>query len=74
MRCALILVLLLSFVVYAGSGVWAYADAVKRGKPGFLVAALILLVSWPLSILIWIALRPNAEEFHHSQRHGNRGA
>jgi hypothetical protein len=43
---------------YVWSGVWAYKDANKRGKPPLLVAALILLIAWPISLLVWIALRP----------------
>ena len=41
------------------SGVWAFHDARRRGRPPFLVAMLVLLFAWPASVLVWIALRPD---------------
>lgn len=49
---------LLGLVVYVGSIIWAYRDAERRGKPGWLVALLVALLSWPLSLLIWFVFRP----------------
>jgi len=46
------------FGIYLRSGAWAYKDARNRGKPPMLVALLVLLVAWPISLLVWIALRP----------------
>ncbi|MBL9208063.1 MAG: hypothetical protein JNN01_23460 [Opitutaceae bacterium] len=40
------------------SGVWSARDATNRGKPGLLVGLLVLMVAWPVSLLVWIALRP----------------
>lgn len=40
------------------SGAYAYHDAKKRGKPPLLVCALVMLLFCPLSLLVWIALRP----------------
>ena len=46
--------------LYAWSIVWAYGDAVARGKPGFLVALLVAFLSWPMGWLAWLVFRPNA--------------
>jgi hypothetical protein len=50
-----------AFVIacYAWSLVWAYRDAESRGKSGLLVALLVGLLSWPISLLVWIVFRPN---------------
>lgn len=53
---ALLMVSLLSLLVT--SLVWVYHDAEKRGKPGWVVALLVLLLKWPLSLLLWLAFRP----------------
>lgn len=50
---------LLVLVLYIWSIVWAYNDGERRGKPGWLVALLVALVSWPLSLLIWLLFRPD---------------
>ena len=52
------LIVLAIAAVWIWSGVWAARDATNRGKPGVIVALLVMLVSWPLSILVWIVLRP----------------
>lgn len=49
---------LIFFVLYVVSIVWAYRDAKHRGKPGWAVALLIALLSWPVSLLLWIVFRP----------------
>ena len=46
------------FALYIYSAVWAYGDAEARGKPGCLVALLVLLFSWPLGLLMWVVFRP----------------
>lgn len=54
--------LLLAFAViclWLWSSGWAGRDASRRGKPGWLVGILVLLLCWPISLLVWIALRPN---------------
>ena len=38
--------------------VWVYQDANARGKPGWLVALLCFFCEWPLSLLMWLVLRP----------------
>lgn len=43
---------------YLWTGLWAFHDAHRRGQPGLLVALLVLLIFWPLSLLVWLALRP----------------
>ena len=55
----LLLLLVAVPCLYVWSGIWAYQDASKRGKPPLLVALLVLLVGWPISLLVWIALRPD---------------
>jgi hypothetical protein len=47
-----------SLLLYFGSLVWIYRDAQLRGKPAFLVAFLAAVMAWPVSLLVWIALRP----------------
>lgn len=48
-------------------GLWAWSvtramgDAERRGKPGCLVGAFVGLVSWPLSLLMWIVFRPEVD-------------
>ena len=61
--------LLLMFVVFpvimsvlvllAASLVWVYRDAEKRDKSGILVALLVLLLNWPVSLLLWLVFRPD---------------
>jgi hypothetical protein len=53
-----LIVVLTVFAVYLWSGAWVYKDARNRGKPPMLVALLVLFVAWPISLLVWIALRP----------------
>jgi hypothetical protein len=43
---------------FIGSLVWISRDAKLRGKPGLLVASLAAVLAWPISLLVWIALRP----------------
>jgi hypothetical protein len=38
--------------------VWVYRDAEKRGKSGLLVAIMVFLLSWPISLLVWLVFRP----------------
>jgi hypothetical protein len=45
-------------VLYVWSIAWAYGDAESRGKPGCLVALLVMLLSWPLGLILWIVFRP----------------
>ena len=39
--------------------IWVHGDAVKRGKPGWAVVLLILLLDWPISLLLWLVFRPD---------------
>lgn len=50
--------ILLTLGLLIWSLVWAYSDAQKRGKPGWLVVLLVLFMSWPFSLLIWLVFRP----------------
>jgi hypothetical protein len=53
-----IIAIVAAVVLYLWSGVWICRDADRRGKPGMLVAILALVIAWPISLLVWIALRP----------------
>ena len=52
-------VMLPMFLIVIGSAVWAYKDAIKRGKSGWLVALMVFFVSWPAGLLIWLVFRPD---------------
>lgn len=52
----------LGFVVLAalaGSVAWVWRDANRRGQPGFIVAVLVALLCWPVSLIVWVLARPN---------------
>jgi hypothetical protein len=53
-----LIVLGLLLILYFWSIVWAYHDALKRGKPGWLVAVLVALLSWPIGLVVWLIFRP----------------
>jgi hypothetical protein len=38
--------------------VWAYSDATKRQKNGWLILLMILVTGWPFSFVWWFWLRP----------------
>lgn len=38
--------------------VWVYRDAQARGKPGWAVTLVVLLLKWPISLLLWVIFRP----------------
>jgi hypothetical protein len=44
--------------LYIWSLVWVYNDAERRGKAGWLVTLLVALLSWPISLLLWLVIRP----------------
>ncbi|WP_250419035.1 MULTISPECIES: hypothetical protein [Pontibacter] len=46
------------FILYVWSVVWAYKDANRRGKPGWLVAIMVALLSWPIGLIVWLLFRP----------------
>ncbi len=53
------------FVIFAllvWSLIWVYQDAEKRGKSGILVALLVFLLEWPISLLVWLVFRPDLPE------------
>lgn len=54
---------LLILVLYIWSIVWVYRDAERRSKPGWLVALLVALLSWPIGLLIWFIFRPSARTY-----------
>ena len=38
--------------------VWVYRDAESRGKSGWAVALVVLLLKWPVSLLLWFVFPP----------------
>lgn len=50
-----------ALLLFLASVIWIYRDAKSRGKPGVLVAVLAAVLVWPVSLLVWIALRPPIE-------------
>ena len=58
----ILFVVLLSFVPYVWSIVWAYRDAERRGKEGVWVAVLVALLAWPLGLIVWLLVRPQRED------------
>lgn len=47
---------------WAGSVAWAWRDANRRGQPGFIVAVLVGLLFWPLSVIVWLLARPALQD------------
>lgn len=56
---------LIIFVVYLWSIVWAYKDAERRGKPGWLIALVVAFLAWPVGLLLWILIRPSGSQYYH---------
>lgn len=50
---------LVLLAVWAGSVAWVWRDAERRGQPGFIVAVLVALLFWPLSLIVWLVARPD---------------
>jgi hypothetical protein len=61
-----LLVALAGLILYVWSIIWSYRDAERRGKPGWLVALLVALLSWPLSLIIWVLFRPGITTYSRS--------
>lgn len=56
-----ILIIMLSLSVPAAwvlSMMWAANDARRRGSNSYLVAFLVAVVAWPLSLWVWTMVRP----------------
>lgn len=49
------------FALLVASLIWVYQDAESRKKSGILVAILVLLLNWPISLLLWFIFRPEYE-------------
>ncbi len=58
MRILATLLMLALVGLFIYSLVWAYADAEARGKPGWLVVLLLVLLAWPGSLVLWLLIRP----------------
>lgn len=46
-------------VLFLWSLYWTYKDAKSRGKEPLLVVALVALMNWPISLLLWLVIIPN---------------
>ncbi len=55
-----IIIGIITLIIYFWSIVWTYKDAEKRGRPGWLVALLVAIISWPLSLFVWLLIRPRS--------------
>lgn len=53
-------VMMFILALLAASLVWVYRDAEARNKSGILVALLVLLLDWPVSLLLWLVFRPES--------------
>ena len=67
MEPLLLLLLVIPFVLVViglliWSLIWVHGDAIKRGKPGWAVVLLVLLLEWPISLLVWLVFRPEIKE------------
>lgn len=56
---------LVVLILYIWSIVWAYRDAERRGKPGWLVAIVVAFLAWPLGLLVWLLVRPGDRTTYH---------
>jgi len=60
------LVLIMLFLTVPASWVlsmmWVAQDARQRGSNSYLVAFLVAVVAWPLSLIVWILIRPKDYE------------
>jgi hypothetical protein len=54
-----VLIMLPVIGIYIWSIVWAYHDAERRGKSGCLVVLMVMLLTWPVGLLIWLVFRPD---------------
>lgn len=56
---------LIGLILYIWSIVWAYKDAERRGKPGWLIALVVAFVAWPIGLLLWLIIRPDDRRSYH---------
>jgi hypothetical protein len=54
---AAIPLIILGLIIVA-SLIWVYGDAEERGKPGCLVVLMVLLLTWPIGLVVWLVFRP----------------
>lgn len=62
-----IILALVVFIIYIWSIFWAYKDAERRGKPGWLVAIVVAFLAWPIGLILWLVVRPSDSSYsrHH---------
>ena len=48
-------------VAYIWSIIYAYNDAERRGWNGLLIVLLVAIVSWPISFIVYLIIRPKNE-------------
>ena len=68
LMAGLVLAVMCGFVfLVVKSAIWAYHDAEDRGKPGWAVALLVVLCKWPISLLLWLVVRPPLTHQHNGE-------
>ncbi|MEO6846325.1 MAG: hypothetical protein ABI443_03135 [Chthoniobacterales bacterium] len=55
-------------IFYFTSLYWAYDDARKRGRNSIKVLLLVAILAWPLSIIVWLFMRPRTKRKRRSNR------
>ncbi len=58
MKILFILFALAVIAAFVALYVWAYGDAESRGKPGWLVVLMMLLLSPVAGLVVWLLIRP----------------
>ncbi len=66
-----ILLISLLICIPLWSVVWAARDADARGRPGWPVGLLVLLLVWPLGLVLWLIIRPARQQ--RDQRNLDKG-
>ncbi|GAB3810701.1 hypothetical protein [Pontibacter rugosus] len=56
---------LVGLIIYVWSIIWAYKDAERRGKPGWLVAIVVAFLAWPVGLILWLIIRPKNNSYSH---------
>jgi hypothetical protein len=45
-------------IAWIASIIWAFLDARRRNKPGFLVALMVAVLAWPAGLIAWLLFPP----------------
>lgn len=58
MKILLVVFALAVLAAFVALYVWAYGDAETRGKPGWLVVLMMILLSPIAGLVVWLLIRP----------------